>query len=151
MTHICCAGEHTHHDTIHQITQSVSNNSDLLGWNNCYGISCHSKECVLPKVCDHKVCCSADAHYHPNCPTLDMPQLVVITNYPTHQSWWSLCLTSLAHEFRNHRLLQPPVKRRGQRITWRSSLTILLSYSSYIDSLLHSLLSESIINSLNVT
>jgi len=30
--------------------------------NNCYGISCHALACRMAVICDHKVCCNADAH-----------------------------------------------------------------------------------------
>ena len=94
--------------------------------------------------------CVTDADYI----KLTYPYWVVwLLNRPMSDSLIDLTYmhTSFAHELRNLRLLQSHVKRHGQRIAYEGLTTILTYYNSYIDSLLHSLLSESIINSLNVT
>jgi len=66
-------GESRNHASVHQHTEGISNINYLLVYDNCYGISCHSLECM--KL----------LHYH----TEGVLQCRC-TKYPTHHLWWSL-------------------------------------------------------------
>lgn len=66
-------GEDRNHASVHQHTEGISNINYLLVYDNCYGISCHSLECM--KL----------LHYH----TEGVLQCRC-TKYPTHHLWWSL-------------------------------------------------------------
>ena len=70
---VMTCGESTNHASVHQHTEGISNINYLLVYDNCYGISCHSLECM--KL----------LHYH----TEGVLQCRC-TKYHTHHLWWSL-------------------------------------------------------------
>ena len=52
MTH----GESSKTETFHQYIEDVNKISDLFVFDNCYGISCHAKACILTANMTSKMC-----------------------------------------------------------------------------------------------
>ena len=52
MTH----GESSKTETFHQYIEDVNKISDLFVFDNCYGISCHAKACILAANMTSKMC-----------------------------------------------------------------------------------------------
>jgi len=46
LCNVMTCGESRNHASVHQHTEGISNINYLLVYDNCYGISCHSLECM---------------------------------------------------------------------------------------------------------